>query len=33
LEGQERMDIANEEREEQGRTNMAIKEGQRGRKN
>jgi len=29
LEGQERMDVANEEREEQGRTNMAIKEGQR----
>jgi len=29
LEGQERMDVANEEREEQERTNMAIKEGQR----
>jgi len=33
LEGQERMDIANKEREEQGRTNMVTKEGQRGRKN
>jgi len=29
LEGQERMDVANEEREEQERTNMAIKERQR----
>jgi len=29
LEGQERTDVANEEREEQERTNMVIKEGQR----
>jgi len=27
LEGQERTDVANEEREEQGKMNMAIKEG------
>jgi len=27
LEGQERTDVANEEREEQGRMNMATKEG------
>jgi len=33
LEGQEGMDVANKEREEQKRTNMATKEGQRGRKN
>jgi len=33
LEGQERMDVANKEREEQGRTNIVTKEGQRGRKN
>jgi len=33
LEGQGGTDIANKEREEQRRTNMATKEGQRGRKN
>jgi len=33
LKGQERTDVANKERGEQERTNMATKEGQRGRKN
>jgi len=33
LEGQGGTDVANKEREEQGRTNVATKEGQRGRKN